>query len=65
MLETARKVTGCDIPSQIGERRPGDPDALVADASKAGQVLGWSAKHDIEHIITNAWQWHKNHPTGY
>lgn len=65
VLETARKVTGCEIPSQTGERRAGDPDALVADATRAGQVLGWSAKHDIEHIITNAWQWHRNHPKGY
>lgn len=40
VLETARKVTGKEIPSQMGERRAGDPDELVADSTKAGEILG-------------------------
>lgn len=65
VLEMARKVTGHPIPCRIGERRVGDPDALVADSSKANTVLGWSVTHDLEHIITNAWKWHQGHPKGY
>jgi len=65
VLETARKVTGQAIPSQIGQRRAGDPDSLVADSTKAGQILGWQAKNGIEHIIENAWKWHSSHPNGY
>lgn len=65
VLETARKVTGKEIPSQMGERRPGDPDELVADSTKAGEILGWKVKNDLEHIITNAWEWHQSHPKGY
>lgn len=65
VLETARKVTGKEIPSQMGERRPGDPDSLVADSTKAGQVLDWHVEHDLEHIIENAWRWHSGHPDGY
>ncbi|WP_374285085.1 UDP-glucose 4-epimerase GalE [Lactococcus sp.] len=65
VLETARKVTGKEIPSQMGERRPGDPDSLVADSTKAGQVLDWHVEHDLEHIIENACRWHSGHPDGY
>ncbi|MCL2114120.1 MAG: UDP-glucose 4-epimerase GalE [Streptococcaceae bacterium] len=65
VLETARKVTGKKIPSKIGERRPGDPDELVADSAKAGEILHWQVKHGLEHIIENAWKWHSSHPEGY
>ncbi|MGM9886687.1 MAG: UDP-glucose 4-epimerase GalE, partial [Lactococcus sp.] len=65
VLETARNVTGKEIPSQMGERRPGDPDSLVADSTKAGQILDWHVEHDLEHIIENAWRWHSGHPDGY
>ncbi|PCS01397.1 UDP-glucose 4-epimerase GalE [Lactococcus fujiensis] len=65
VLETARKVTGKEIPSQMGERRPGDPDSLVADSTKAGEILDWHVAHDLEHIIENAWKWHSSHPDGY
>ena len=43
----------------------GDPDELVADSTKAGEILGWKAQNDLEHIITNAWKWHQSHPKGY
>ncbi|GAB2026829.1 UDP-glucose 4-epimerase GalE [Lactovum odontotermitis] len=65
VLETARKVTGKEIPSKMGARRPGDPDELVADSTKAAQILGWSAENGLEHIIENAWRWHSAHPDGY
>ncbi|MDR2976645.1 MAG: UDP-glucose 4-epimerase GalE [Streptococcaceae bacterium] len=65
VLNAARKVTGKEIPSKIGPRRPGDPDELVADASKAGHVLKWKAEHGLEHIIEKAWNWHLNHPNGF
>ncbi|MEQ9315594.1 MAG: UDP-glucose 4-epimerase GalE [Henriciella sp.] len=39
-------------------RRPGDPDILVADNSKAKRVLGWSPKHSFKDIVESAWHWH-------
>lgn len=65
VLETARKVTQKEIPSQIGTRRSGDPDSLVADSTKAGKILNWHVENDLEHIIKNAWKWHYSHPNGY
>ena len=66
IVEAARAVTGIDIPAEYGERRPGDPDELVADPSEAARVLGWTAKHtEPADIIATAWAWHRLHPFGY
>ena len=66
IVEASQRVTGCEIPVVEGERRPGDPPILVADASLARQVLDWEPRYtDIEQIIQTAWDWHRSHPHGY
>ena len=51
---------------EIAERRPGDPDTLVASSQKAREVLGWKPVFDdIDKIIETAWAWHSSHPNGY
>jgi len=66
MLEAAREVTGHPIPAKFGERRPGDPDVLIASSQKAQEVLGWQANYtSIKDIIASAWKWHQSHPKGY
>ncbi|MFD3062909.1 UDP-glucose 4-epimerase GalE, partial [Streptococcus agalactiae] len=62
----ARRVTGKDIPVEVTKRRIGDPDILIADSSKARDILGWQPEFDdIEKIISSAWAWHSSHPDGY
>src|SRR5699024_8073682 len=39
MVDTARTVTGKDIPAEIGQRRPGDPSTLIASSDKAKKIL--------------------------
>ncbi|MGT2771611.1 UDP-glucose 4-epimerase GalE [Streptococcus marimammalium] len=66
ILEAAREVTKHPIPSEIGERRLGDPDTLIADSKKAREILGWKPQFDnIKKIIETAWAWHSNHLNGY
>ncbi|NYS32543.1 UDP-glucose 4-epimerase GalE [Streptococcus danieliae] len=66
ILEAARKVTGKEIPAEIADRRPGDPDTLIASSELARDILGWKPKFDnIEKIIESAWAWHSSHPKGY
>jgi UDP-glucose-4-epimerase GalE len=66
VVESARRITGIDIPLTYGERRPGDPAILFADASKIRRELGWSARYmEIDSIVETAWNWHRNHPDGY
>jgi UDP-glucose 4-epimerase len=66
VIETARTVTGHDIPAMVKPRRPGDAAILVADASRIRQELGWAPKiPDLESIIASSWEWHHTHPHGY
>jgi len=66
VLRTAEKVTGRKIPFEITERRPGDPDRLVASSLLAREELGWEPSYpSLESIIGSAWQWHSEHPDGY
>lgn len=58
VIESARKVTGREIPIDMQGRRAGDPSHLVADATKARDVLGWQPQHaDLAVIIGSAWEW--------
>lgn len=42
-----------------GERRAGDPDTLVADATQAKNLLGWVPEYsNIETIIDSAYKWY-------
>ena len=66
VIEAARRVTNCAIESRFEPRRQGDPAQLVADASRAGSLLGWRpAYSDLHRIIESAWQWHLAYPNGY
>lgn len=66
MINAARKVTGHPIPAQIGERRAGDPARLIADSTKAQNILLWKPEITrMEDIISTAWKWHQSHPDGY
>lgn len=61
IIETARLVTGHPIPERVTPRRAGDPAALVAQNTKAKEVLGWEPKYDdIELIIKTAYDYHKS-----
>jgi UDP-glucose 4-epimerase len=66
VIETAREVTGRDIPFENAPRRAGDPPQLVGDSRKAREVLGWKPQFaELEKIIQSAWKWHTAHPDGY
>ena len=57
VIETARRVAGRSIDVVLGPRRPGDPAALLADASRAARELDWRPRHGLEDMIRTAWSW--------
>ncbi|WP_025024127.1 UDP-glucose 4-epimerase GalE [Companilactobacillus nodensis] len=66
ILEAAREVTGKEIPAEMGPRRPGDPSTLIADSSKAREVLNWKPQYDDVHtVIKDAWNFKIKHMNGY
>jgi UDP-glucose 4-epimerase len=58
VIETARRVTGKDIPVRMGPRRAGDPAVLIASSDKIKSDLGWQPQfQDLGLIIESAWKW--------
>jgi len=56
VIETAREVTGSEIPATESDRRPGDPAALVASSALIRAELGWEPrKPELATIVADAW----------
>jgi UDP-glucose 4-epimerase len=56
VIEIAREITGREIPTKLGPRRPGDPAVLIASSEEIKRNLGWSARFgDLRSIIESAW----------
>ncbi|MET8247187.1 UDP-glucose 4-epimerase GalE [Streptomyces sp. NPDC005202] len=63
MIDTINAITGYDHPPTVTPRRPGDPARVVASADRIATELGWKAKHDVQDMITSAWEgWVRLHP---
>ena len=66
VIETARAVTGRDVPVRTAARRAGDPAFLVASSEKIRRELDWQpAMQDLRAIVASAWNWMQEHPRGY
>lgn len=66
VIDTARRVTGNDIPTTVGPRRAGDPAILIASSDKIKRELGWEPRYqDLSVIVESAWRWMRAHPDGY
>ncbi|KUG06071.1 UDP-glucose 4-epimerase GalE [Solirubrum puertoriconensis] len=51
------KVTGQPVKYRTGPRRAGDVPAIYADATKAGDVLGFRTEIGLEEALATAWRW--------
>ncbi len=65
VIDVARRVTGKAIGIVFKPARPGDPNALVADITRARRSLGWSPTRSLEQMIDSTFEWRKAHPQGY
>ncbi len=64
MLETAREVTGVEIPARYVDRRPGDPSELYATSAHAKKRIGWEAElSDCKTLISSTWDVYRKHQT--
>jgi len=66
IVESVERVTGRALPVRIEPRREGDPPSLVADSSRAREVLGWEPRHStVDEMVGSAWEWLSRNPRGY
>jgi UDP-glucose 4-epimerase len=66
VIATTAAVVGHEIPFSVGARRVGDPPVLVAQSTRATEILGWRPAHPtLEEMIDSAWAWRRGHSAGY
>ena len=66
IVDSVNRVTGKELPVIYGDRRAGDPPSLIADTTRARELIAWDPKHStIDEMIGSAWEWMQRHPRGY
>lgn len=58
IVNTFLNVTKKPLEITYGERRPGDPDKLVASNAKAKELLNWQPEKSLHDIITDHTAWY-------
>ncbi len=60
VIRAVEQQAGLAVPINYGPRRDGDAPALVADPSRAREVLGWVPEYSsLETIVSTAWRWYR------
>jgi UDP-arabinose 4-epimerase len=60
VIRAVERVGGRPVPVKEVSRRPGDPPALVADASRAASLLQWEPRfRSLEAIVETSFRWHR------
>ncbi|MDD3472710.1 MAG: UDP-glucose 4-epimerase GalE [Syntrophaceae bacterium] len=66
IVETVSNVSGVKLIPIYSARREGDPSELVAESSKAREILDWKpSRSGIESIVKEVIQWFSENPKGY
>ena len=57
VINEIKKITGKAVPYRVVDRRPGDPDDLVAKSLNAKELLGWVPKYsDLNTLLKSMWE---------
>ncbi len=65
IVSKVEQILNVKIERGQGKARAGEYSASFADASKAKEVLGWTAKRSLGDSVTALVNWYKKHPKGY
>ncbi len=58
VIDAVKRASGSDFAVRLGPRRPGDPAALIAQAERIGEMLGWVPMlDDLDTIVESALGW--------
>lgn len=58
VVEAVKRISGRAFVVNNHPRRHGDPEMLIADPSRAQELLGWSARSsDLDTIVRDAWNY--------
>ena len=56
MVQTFEKASGREVPYKLAPRRAGDAAQCYANPQKAADLLGWSAKRNLDDMCESTWR---------
>ena len=56
IMDAMVRVTGIDFTPEIGPRRPGDPDRIVATGELAARDLDWAMRYTVDDMVRTGWE---------
>jgi UDP-glucose 4-epimerase/UDP-arabinose 4-epimerase len=60
VVRAVGRAGGRAVPHSVGGRRAGDPPSLVADPTRARELLGWTAtRSSLDQIVADAFRWER------
>ena len=60
VVQAVERATGRPLPVREADRRAGDPPALIADARRIRELLGWTpALDDLDKIVATSLAWER------
>jgi len=65
VVRAFERAANIRIPYRVVERRSGDVAILLADPSRAHQILNWRARHTLDEMCRDTWRWQRSNPSGY
>jgi len=60
IMDAMARVTGIDFTPEIGPRRPGDPDRIVATGELAARDLEWANRYTVDEMVRSGWDARRN-----
>lgn len=65
LVQAFEAASGRRVPLELVARRPGDVAELWADPALARELIGWSARYDIQRMCEDSWRWQNQNPNGF
>lgn len=59
IIDIFREVNAVPLEVRQGPRRPGDIDAIYANADKVKATFNWKTQYSVSDALQHAWQWQK------
>ncbi|WP_299255688.1 UDP-glucose 4-epimerase GalE [uncultured Aquimarina sp.] len=60
VINSFEKISETKLNYEITDRREGDVPELYAEVKLANKTLGWSAKKELDEMISSSWKWEQN-----
>ncbi|GAA3908317.1 UDP-glucose 4-epimerase GalE [Microbacterium invictum] len=56
IMDAMVRATGIQFTPEIGPRRPGDPDRIVATGDLAARDLDWQNRYTVDEMVRSGWE---------